>query len=175
MRTCASFAPSRGWSIGYGGRGLCCFALRACRFSCGPAALWSGQFWPQPPSELAEKSQSPLAADERGLRTIALSVLICVHPRPNLPFPDFFSNVFRRFGGLQAPCNCPPDYAHNSTYGAALVIQRSGSTEPIGSKSAPKQCLPEEPAQSPEVLPPPEPPARAVLLLEVRLSWERPS
>jgi hypothetical protein len=38
----------------------------------------------------------PMNADERGLRTIALSVLICVHPRPNLPFPDFFSNLFSR-------------------------------------------------------------------------------
>ena len=35
-------------------------------------------------------------ADKRGLITIALSAFIRVHLRPNLPFPDFFSNVFRR-------------------------------------------------------------------------------
>jgi hypothetical protein len=37
----------------------------------------------------------PMNTDERRLRTTALSAFISVDRRLNLPFPDFFSNLFQ--------------------------------------------------------------------------------
>ena len=67
----ASFAPFRGWSIGYGAPRLTPWAmlfrpLRACCFGRGPAALWGSQSWLPP----AFSRRSAVTGSRFGLRPV---------------------------------------------------------------------------------------------------------